>query len=133
MGSRFTGYAPRTGRAAGASKQPASYEHEGARRGVEDTVNVEIRGKRLAIRTDRDPSYVHQIAGYYDAKLRDLQALAPTATLDKLMMLAGLTLVEELFDAQAELAQMRHEVSARADALLELLDREAAAQQQGEE
>ena len=125
MGTRYSGYVPRAGRAAVGGKSAGPEALDGTRRSVADTVNVEIRGKRLAIRTDREPNYVHHIANYYDMKLRDLQAQAPTATFDKLLMLAGLMLVEELFDAQTELAHLRHDVGERTEALLAMLDREA--------
>jgi cell division protein ZapA (FtsZ GTPase activity inhibitor) len=91
-----------------------------------DTVSVEIRGKRLAIRTDHDPVYVHQIANYLDTKLRDLQAQAPSAAFEKLLMLASMTIIEELFDARADMAHLRRDVATKTSALIELLDQESA-------
>ena len=67
-----------------------------------DRVEVEIRGKRLSVRTDHDPQRVHEMADYLDEKVRQLQAMAPSAPFDKLLMLASLTVVEELFEASED-------------------------------
>ena len=97
-----------------------------------DTVNVEIRGKRLAIRTDHDPVYVHQIAGHLDETLRALQAQAPSAAFEKLLMLASMTIIEELFEMRAEMAHLRHDVALKTEALLSLLEQENAAHAGGD-
>lgn len=94
-----------------------------------DTVNVEIRGKRLAIRTDHDPVHVHQIANYLDTKLRDLQAQAPSAAFEKLLMLASMTIVEELFEVRAEMAHLRQDMASKTEALIQMIDQEAGSGQ----
>lgn len=132
MGTRYSGYAPRPGSAGSAgTTNTASPRQQQPRMSRTDTVNIEIRGKRLAIRTDHDPVYVHQIANYLDTKLRDLQAQAPSAAFEKLLMLASMTIVEELFDARAELAHLRHDVASRTEALISLLDQESSQGSEG--
>lgn len=91
-----------------------------------DTVSIEIRGKRLSIRTDHDPEYVRELSRYVDDKLRELQMMAPSAPFEKLMMLASLTLAEELFEAQGELVDLKHDLNERTEAMLALIEEEAA-------
>ena len=91
-----------------------------------DTVNVEVRGKRLAIRTDHDPVYVHQIANYLDVKLKDLQTQAPSAAFEKLLMLASMNIIEELFEVRADMAHLRHDFAAKTEALIALIDQESS-------
>lgn len=93
--------------------KPAS--HAGA-------VTVEIRGKRLSIRTDHDPEYVMQLARYMDNKVRSLQTMAPSAPFEKLLMLASLNVAEELFDSQESLMRMRRAVADRTESMMALLD-----------
>lgn len=88
------------------------------------TVNIEIRGKRLALRTDHDPVFVHQLASYVDQKLANLQSMAPSAPFEKLMMLASLTLAEELFSAQGDLDGLRQDFASRTEAMLAVLEQE---------
>ncbi|MEM1349844.1 MAG: cell division protein ZapA, partial [Myxococcota bacterium] len=84
------------------------------------SVVVDIRGKRLAIRTDHDPEFVQQLARYLDNKMRALQTQAPTAPFEKLLMLTSLNIAEELFEAQRELADVRAGLDARLSALQEI-------------
>lgn len=85
-------------------------------------VTIEIRGKRLSIRTDHDPEHVLQLARYVDSKVRSLQTAAPNAPFEKLLMLASLNIAEELFESQEAVVRMRRGVTERTEAMLALLD-----------
>ena len=85
-------------------------------------VSVDIRGKRLSIKTSHDPEFVQQLARYVDNKVRSLQMAAPSAPFDKLLMLASMNVAEELFAAQEESAYLRERIRERADALAHLID-----------
>ena len=76
-------------------------------------VSVEIRGKRLSIKTSHDPEFVQQLARYVDNKVRSLQMAAPSAPFDKLLMLASMNVAEELFAAQEESAYLRERIRER--------------------
>lgn len=88
-------------------------------------VDVEIQGQTLSIRSDHSPEFVERIAEYVDAKVGELEDAAPGAPTDKLLMMASLTMAEELFEARGEIEELRREIRERTadmEALLEELD-----------
>jgi cell division protein ZapA (FtsZ GTPase activity inhibitor) len=85
-------------------------------------VSIEIAGIPLSIRSDKDPEQVHALAAYLNDKVATIQALAPSAPFEKLLMLASLTVVEELFDTQHELGDLRTVVEATVGHCLDLCD-----------
>ncbi len=86
------------------------------------TVNVNIGGTRLSIKSDRDPRYVAELAEYIDSKLDALQKAAPSVTREKLMMLISLNVAEELFDAQGELRSLKDSIQVAVGNCLNILD-----------
>lgn len=129
MGSRPTNNAS-TRQGAATTQQEGARDKEVSRRPEQSrrkagTVSVEISGKRLSIRTDHDPIFVQQLARYVDDKLGQLQSMAPSAPFEKLMLLASLTLAEELFEAQDELVNLRNDLSERTEAMIALIEEEA--------
>lgn len=100
----------------------ASTSTTSAERDRSGPVTVEIQGQRLSIRSDREPSFVHGLADYVDEKVEALQKAAPTASMDKLLMLASLTVAEELFESRQELRQLRRQVEERTASMAELID-----------
>ncbi|MGM0558444.1 MAG: cell division protein ZapA [Myxococcota bacterium] len=87
-----------------------------------EAVNVEIRGQKLSVKSDHDPEFVRRLASHIDEKVAAIQQNAPTVPLSKLLMLASMTVAEELFEARNELDQLRGSVEERADAMMSLLD-----------
>lgn len=85
-------------------------------------INVEIQGQRLSIRSDRDPAFVQRLARYIDHIIEDLQNSAPTVPLEKLLMLASMTVAEELFETREELEELRSDLDETTDTMFELLD-----------
>jgi cell division protein ZapA len=85
-------------------------------------VGVEIRGQRLTIRSNHDPEFVQRLASHIDGKVAELQKAAPAVSLSKLLMLASMTVAEELFEARQEIDSLRDEISERTDAMLDLLE-----------
>ena len=85
-------------------------------------VDVKIRGQKLSVRSDRDPEFVQKLADHIDEKVSELQKGAPTVPLSKLLMLASMTVAEELFEARDQIDHLREAVRDRTDAVLELLD-----------
>ncbi len=107
----------------GRSARAAASNPAGARASrPKESVSVEIQGKSLSLRTNHEPAFVRELAAYIDDKLGALQRAAPGAPFDKLMMLVSLTVAEELFSARADLDTMRHEVDARVQSMLAMLD-----------
>lgn len=85
-------------------------------------VSVQIGGQTLSIRTTHDAEFVERLAAHIDGKVAELQQAAPTASLSKLLMLASMTVAEELFQARQEIDNLRGEITERADAMLGLLE-----------
>ncbi len=77
------------------------------------SVQIEVGGQKLSLRSDKDPDLVREMAAYLDDKVTSLQEAAPAVSLDKLLMLAALTVTEELFDARASNTKLRKEVERR--------------------
>lgn len=86
-----------------------------------EPVNVEIRGQKLAIRSNHDPEFVRRLATYIDDKVGALQQAAPAVPLEKLLMLASMTVAEELFEARETLETAQRDLQKRVDACLEAL------------
>ncbi len=92
-------------------------------RGTEtQPVTIEIRGQRLTIRSDRDPEFVQRLAGYIDSTLQQLHESAPTAPNDKLLLLAGMTVAEELFEMRDQLDEMQQRLDETTETMFDLID-----------
>ena len=85
-------------------------------------IDIEFRGHRLTIRSDRDPDFVRDLVQYLDDTFGELQSAAPSVPSNKLMVLAGMTVVEELFEARDELQQMRAQIQETTRSMVELID-----------
>lgn len=85
-------------------------------------VNVQVGGVKLALRSDKDPKLVQSIATYLDSKVGDIRSQAPGVPLDKALILASLTVAEELFDAQARVRVLENSLRERIDNCLAMLD-----------
>lgn len=85
-------------------------------------IDVHIRGQKLTVRSDRDPEFVEALADHVDQKVASLQKAAPAAPLSKLLMLASMTVAEELFEARREIDRLKQEISDRSETMLALLE-----------
>lgn len=85
-------------------------------------INIEIGGQQLSIRSDRGADFVHQLAHYIEDKLEELQKAAPMAPMNKLMILASMTVAGELFETREELDQIRHQLKETTQSMFELID-----------
>jgi len=86
-------------------------------------VDVEIQGKSLSIRSDRDPEVVEHLADYIDETLGELREAAPGAPTDKLLMMASLKVAEELFEARSEIENLRGQIQERAAEMRNLIEK----------
>lgn len=84
-------------------------------------IQIEIRGQKMTIRSDRDATFVRNLARYIDHKAEELQNAAPSAPIDKLMMLASMNVAEELFEAREELHRMRVQLKETTETLVDLI------------
>lgn len=86
------------------------------------SIDVEIRGQRLSVRSDHDPAFVRRLASYLDSTLEELHEAAPAASMNKLLMLAGMTVAEELFETREQLDEMREQLDETSETMFELID-----------
>ena len=85
-------------------------------------INIEIAGQRLSIRSDREAVFVQGLARYIDQKVSELRAAAPAAPMNKLLILASMTVAEELFESREELRDLRRELKDRTQTMFDLIE-----------
>jgi cell division protein ZapA (FtsZ GTPase activity inhibitor) len=95
------------------------------------SVTVEIAGERHVLRSGASSEYTQTVAAHLDATMR---ALDSESRLDqhRAVILAALTITDELFRTRGELSRLRDEVARRSTRLAYLLERAAAEETEGE-
>jgi cell division protein ZapA (FtsZ GTPase activity inhibitor) len=86
------------------------------------SIDVEIQGQTLTVRSDHDREFVEELAEFIDGKLGQLKEAAPQAPTDKLLMMASLTVAEELFEKKSEVENLREQIRDRAGEMYSLLE-----------
>lgn len=89
------------------------------------TVTVEVGGEKHVLRSDVPPEYTRAVAAHLDAVIRELpgfRSLEP----HRAILLAALSVTDELFSAREEIQRLRDEAELRAGAAAELLEGAAA-------
>jgi cell division protein ZapA (FtsZ GTPase activity inhibitor) len=89
------------------------------------TVTVEVGGEKHVLRSDVPPEYTRAVAAHLDAVVRQLpgfRSLEP----HRAVLLAALSVTDELFSAREEIQRLRDEVELRASAAAGLLEEAAA-------
>ncbi|HEX2190821.1 MAG TPA: cell division protein ZapA [Longimicrobiaceae bacterium] len=89
------------------------------------SVTVEIGGEKHVLRSDVPPEYTRAVAAHLDAVVRDLPGFR-TLEPHRAVLLAALSVTDELFRAREELRELREEAERRAAGAAELLERAAA-------
>ncbi len=85
---------------------------------MKQTVEVEIAGQRLSIKSDEGPQYVQQLADYVDEQLRQLvPGNRASFNLQRVALLVAIQLADELFREKDLHRQFRARVGAKLDAL----------------
>ncbi|WP_249755787.1 cell division protein ZapA [Microvenator marinus] len=85
------------------------------------SVAVEIRGQKFAVKTDKEAAHVERLAKFVDSKAAEIQAAAPGVPTERLMMLVGMMIAEEYFEAKTSLDRTKAELQRGVDACLEAL------------
>ena len=86
---------------------------------MKQSVEVEIAGQRLTIRSDEGPAYVQELADYVDAQIRQLTGdNRSTFNLQRIALLVAIQLADDLFREK----DLNHQFRARIDAKLAALD-----------
>ena len=85
-------------------------------------MTIEIRGQSMQVKSDRDPAHVQSLARHIDETVEELRRAAPAAPHDKLLMMASMTVAEELFETRRELRQVRHKLREKTESIFDLID-----------
>jgi cell division protein ZapA len=86
------------------------------------SVTVEIAGQRFTLKTDADDDYVHRLASFVSAKLKDAKAGSRAFSTHALAILAALQIADELMQAREDLKSLKDGVRRRAHRIQALLD-----------
>lgn len=87
-------------------------------------VTVQIGGDEYPIRALATPEYTLECAAYVDRTLSEIMRPGSLIQVHKGAILAALALADELFQARAELAALRTELTRRSDVMVaEIEDR----------
>ncbi len=81
------------------------------------SVQVEIAGQQLSIRSDETPEYVGELADFVDAHLRRLAVGTKVAVPQRLALLVAMQLADDLFRARDLHDRFRAQVQGRLEAL----------------
>jgi len=84
---------------------------------VKQTVEVEIAGQKLSIRSDEGPGYVQELADYVDSQMRQLVDRRSTFNLQRVALLVAIQLADELFREKDLHRKFRQRVAAKLEAL----------------
>ena len=84
---------------------------------MKQSVNVEIAGQVLSIRSDEGPEYVQELADYVDGHLRQLGGGRRSFSLQRVALLVAIQIADELFREKDLSARYKARVEARLQAL----------------
>ena len=89
---------------------------------MKQSVQVEIGGQSLSVRSDEGPDYVLALAEYVDAQLRDMTTGKRSTSPNRVALLCAMQIADELFREKDLHARFRAKVEARLRALENALD-----------
>ncbi len=86
---------------------------------MKQSVEVELAGQRLVIRTDEGPAYVQELADYVDAHLKQFAGNAGRSTLNvqRIALLVAISVADELFREKDLHRRFREQITAKLQAL----------------
>jgi len=85
-------------------------------------VEIEILGRRYALRSDRPPEHLRTVAAYVDGKLRELSGGRPASVQRDHAILAALNIASELFHLKRQGTQLTRSLDASMSSLVALID-----------
>ena len=94
---------------------------DGEREARRYSLEVEILGQRLALRTDAEPQHVAGLAAYVQRKIDEVAARNPVAA-SRLAVLAALNIADDYYRALEELRTLKRQVAHKSRLLLAELD-----------
>ncbi len=73
---------------------------------MKHAVRVQICEEEYTVRSERDPDYTRQVAGYVDTAIRRVLQAGPMVESHKAAILAALAITDELFEARKHQQEM---------------------------
>lgn len=92
---------------------------------VSRSVRVSIAGFDFSVRTDAKPKYVRELAAHVEEQMAAGQAGGKAMSTQTTLMMAAMSITDELFQLRVEQKQLKREVRERSQRILETLEREA--------
>lgn len=89
----------------------------------EQTIRVEIYNQTYSIRSDGDNQYIQDLAGYVDAKMREIASGTMTVDSLKVAILAALHIADEFYQQKSSQAQIDTQLGIRSSECSERLDK----------
>ncbi len=89
------------------------------------SVRVSIAGNKFSVRTDAKPKYVRDLAAYVEQKMTEAKGDRSGMSTQTLVLLAAMSIADELKQSQEEQRGFRREVRERTTQILKTLEREA--------
>jgi cell division protein ZapA len=89
----------------------------------EQTIRVEIYNQTYSIRSDGDNQYIQDLAGYVDAKMREIASGTMTVDSLKVAILAALHIADEYYQQKSTQVQMDDQLGIRSSECSERLDK----------
>lgn len=89
----------------------------------EQTIRVEIYNQTYSIRSDGDNEYIHDLAEYVDAKMREISSGTMTVDSLKVAILAALHIADEFYQLRHSQAQNDAQLATRSSECSEMLDK----------
>ena len=84
-------------------------------------VRVVIADEEYTVRSEHDPDYTRQVAGYVDAAIRRVLQAGPMVESHKAAILAALALTDELFQSKQQQQELAQRLRALSSELARLL------------
>ena len=89
-------------------------------------VHVEVHGQQYPIRTELDPRYVEELAGFVESRMALAAKASPSSDAVGLAILAALNITDEYFRARQNLTSDSGALAARTEALERIVDQALA-------
>lgn len=87
-----------------------------------EQVTLRVYGEAYTLRTEEDPAYVEEVAGYVDARMREVAASGKVVVTARIAVLAAMHIADELLRLRREVERSRAETDGRIAALAARLE-----------
>ena len=89
---------------------------------MKQSVTVKLAGQTLNLRTEDEPSYVQSLARYFAERIEAIKVASGSASGHQAALLAGMQVVDELFQARHAMQAYEKKVQGKVERTLKLLE-----------